>query len=57
MKKCFNCWSWLMTVAGVLFGLTTLGLVDYDFVRFWPVLLVVWGLGKVMGHSCMECKM
>ncbi|MFC1732439.1 LiaI-LiaF-like domain-containing protein [candidate division KSB1 bacterium] len=55
MKKHCPCVGVVLIVVGVLFGLTTLNIVSYDFVQFWPVLLVLMGVKKIM-HGCCKDK-
>ncbi|MGB8657861.1 MAG: DUF5668 domain-containing protein [Candidatus Zixiibacteriota bacterium] len=41
-------WGLVLVVAGVLILLRNFGYLEYDIVRFWPVLLILWGIKKLI---------
>jgi hypothetical protein len=42
----------LLIVAGILFLLSSTYLIKYDFIQFWPVLIVGVGLHKILKPAC-----
>jgi hypothetical protein len=40
-------WGLILIVLGGLVLLRNFGYLEYDIVRFWPVLLIIWGIKKL----------
>ena len=41
-------WALVLIAIGVLFLLHNLGYVREDIIRFWPVLIILWGIKKLI---------
>ena len=41
-------WGLVLIVLGGLILLRNFGYLEYDIVRFWPVLLILWGIKKLV---------
>jgi hypothetical protein len=41
-------WGLVLIVLGGLILLRNFGYLEYDIVRFWPVLLILWGIKKLI---------
>ena len=41
-------WALVLIAVGVLILLCNLGYVKHDIVRFWPVLVILWGIKKLV---------
>jgi hypothetical protein len=41
-------WALLLIVIGVLILLHNFGYLEHDIVRFWPVLVILWGIKKLV---------
>jgi len=46
----------LILVVGVLFLLRDLGIWNFWDVQWWTALFLLFGLGKLCGAGCPECK-
>lgn len=40
-------WGMVLIVLGGLILLRNFGYLEYNIVRFWPVLLIIWGIKKL----------
>lgn len=40
-------WGLVLILAGVLILLENLGYLRHDIIRFWPVLVIIWGIKKL----------
>jgi hypothetical protein len=41
-------WALVLIVIGVLILLHNLGYLEHDIIRFWPVLVILWGIKKLI---------
>lgn len=41
-------WGLVLILAGVLILLENLGYLRHDIIRFWPVLVIIWGIKKLV---------
>jgi uncharacterized membrane protein YjgN (DUF898 family) len=41
-------WGAVLVLAGFLILLHNLGYVNQDIIRFWPVLIILWGIKKII---------
>jgi hypothetical protein len=41
-------WGVVLVLLGVLILLRNFGYLEYEIVRFWPVLLILWGIKKLV---------
>jgi len=41
-------WALVLIIVGVLILLHNLGYVREDIIRFWPVLIILWGIKKLV---------
>ena len=41
-------WGLLLILIGVLILLDNLGYLTHDIIRFWPVLVIIWGIKKLV---------
>jgi len=54
--KCTKMSGALILVVGVLFLLRDLGIWNFWDVQWWTALFLLFGLGKLCGAGCPECK-
>ncbi|MGB7062167.1 MAG: DUF5668 domain-containing protein [Candidatus Zixiibacteriota bacterium] len=40
-------WGLVLILAGALILLDNLGYLRHDIIRFWPVLVIIWGIKKL----------
>jgi hypothetical protein len=40
-------WALALMAVGVLILLHNLGYIDHDIIRYWPVLIIIWGIKKL----------
>jgi hypothetical protein len=40
-------WGMVLIALGGLILLRNFGYLEYDIIRFWPVLLIIWGIKKL----------
>ena len=40
-------WGLVLILAGALILLENLGYLRHDIIRFWPVLVIIWGIKKL----------
>ena len=41
-------WGFVLILIGVLILLDNLGYLTHDIIRFWPVLVIIWGIKKLV---------
>ena len=41
-------WGLVLILIGVLILLDNLGYLTHDIIRFWPVLVIIWGIKKLV---------
>lgn len=41
-------WGLVLILAGALILLDNLGYLSHDIIRFWPVLVIIWGIKKLV---------
>jgi len=41
-------WGLVLILIGVLILLDNLGYLSHDIIRFWPVLVIIWGIKKLV---------
>lgn len=41
-------WGLILILIGVLILLDNLGYLTHDIIRFWPVLVIIWGIKKLV---------
>jgi len=41
-------WGIVLVLMGTLILLHNLGYLGYDIIRFWPVLVIIWGIKKLI---------
>jgi hypothetical protein len=41
-------WGLVLILIGVLILLDNLGYLRHDIIRFWPVLVIIWGIKKLV---------
>lgn len=41
-------WALVLIAVGVLILLYNLGYLTHDIIRFWPVLVILWGIKKLV---------
>ena len=41
-------WGIVLVLVGLFILLHNLGFMDQDIIRFWPVLLILWGIKKLV---------
>ncbi len=41
-------WGLVLILAGALILLNNLGYLSHDIIRFWPVLVIIWGIKKLV---------
>jgi hypothetical protein len=40
-------WALVLIAVGVIILLHNLGYIENDIVRYWPVLIIIWGIKKL----------